>query len=225
MNYLIFVFVLLLELFNEIDSNILFNRSISSIDTDGYSRISKSNFKCLKRLEECSSSGWSLRFKMQLHSMIINDKSDQYLLFSTGADQSYGDGIGINFIQSKPYSYLQFFLKQFYTDQISYRWNLEIDLQINRWIDLVITVQQISSHFGKSFLGTIYIDGYRYNQTIIEQFIEGSTFKYQQIYPRFVTIYANQSGLCSFDQILYYERLLTHEDISQGNSAQFVFFL
>ena len=216
MNDSLYLFILLLTVSNGINTNILFNRSITSIDADGYYRLSNSDYKCLQRLEKCSSTGWSLRFKMRLNSITINEKDHQNLLFSTGGDQAYGDGIVIYLIQSKPYPYLQFTLKEYHTDQISYNWQMEIDLEMNQWIDLVTTIEK---DLGEHYVLTVYVDGYRYDQTILENLIEGSTFKYKEIYPRIVTIYGNESGLCTFDQILYYERLLTDDEISQGNQS------
>lgn len=213
-----------LNIFDKIDEKILFNRSIITEEIDDYYRLSNSDYQCLQRLEECSTTGWSLRFQMRLNSMTIKEKNRQILLFSTGGHEAYGDGIFINLIPSKPRPYLELNLKEYYKGQISYNWLLEMDFEMNQWIDLVTTVKKIPSDIGEHHLLTVYLDGYLYQQTILDNLTEGSIFRYKELYPRVVTIYANQSGLCSFEQILYYERVLTDEEISQGNSSQFVFF-
>ena len=149
--------------------------------------------------------------------MTINEKNRQYLLFSTGGHEAYGDGISIYLIPSKPNPYLQLNLKEYHSGQISYNWLIEMDFEMNQWIDMITTIKKIPSDIGEHHLLTVYLDGYLYQQTILENLTEGSIFKYKELYPRIVTIDGNQSGLCTFDQILYYERLLTDDEISQGN--------
>jgi len=183
---------------------------------DGYYRLSNYEFKCFRQLGICSTHGWSLRLKLRLNSFTILDRERKYLLFSTGAHEPHGDGILIYLYQSKNTSYLEFGLKEFRNDQFAYYWQIEVDLEINNWIDIVITVEEYSTTIGKHHRMTIFCDGYLYKETQIENYTEVFIFKYDQIHSKSAVIYGNDSGLAIFDDIIYYERILTEEEIANG---------
>ena len=150
---------------------------------------------------------------MRLGAMAIGNQERQYLLFSSGAHEAYGDGITMNLVRSKPNFYLELSLKEYYADQVSYYWHLEIDLEMNQWIDMVITIKKYDTHLGPHHVLTVYLDGYLYRETIVENYVESSIFKYEQLYPKVALIYKNHTGLRVFEEITYYERLLTAEEI------------
>jgi hypothetical protein len=196
-----------------IDGKVLLDQSLSSADSDGYYRVSNYDFKCLQRLAECSLNGWSLRFKMRIGAMTFGNQERQQILFSSGAHEAYGDGIVMNLVRSKPNFYLELSLKEYHADQVSYYWHLEIDLEMNQWVDMVITIKKHDTHLGSHHILTVYLDGYLYNETMVENYIESSIFKYEQLYPKVALVYKNDTGLRIFEEIIYYERVLTEEEI------------
>ena len=200
-----------------IDEKILFDPSLSSSDSDGYYRLPDVDFKCLQRLDQCSANGWSLRFQMRLNSMTMDKHQREYQLFSSGGHEVYGDGIIINLIQSKSNSYLEVGIKEYQTDQIAYYWHLEIDVEMDQWIDMVTTIKKLPTHLGQHHILTVYLDGYFYNETVVENFADWSAFRYKQLRPKMINIYGkSHAGLSIFREIMYYEHVLTEEEI--GNS-------
>jgi len=164
----------------------------------------------------CSSHGWSLRFKLRLNSLNIIDRERKYLLFSTGAHEPHGDGILIYLYQSKNTSYLEFGLKEFRNDQFAYYWHIEADLDVNKWIDVVTTIEQHITSVGQHHQMTIYFDGHIYKETQVENYTEVFVFKYDQLHPKIAVIYGNDTGLVMFDEIVYYERILSEEEITDS---------
>ncbi|CAF1009611.1 unnamed protein product [Didymodactylos carnosus] len=177
--------------------------------SDGYYRIPNYDFKCLRRLEMCPT-GWSLRMKLKLNQFPIVDKERKYLLLSTGAHEPHGDGLLVQLYQSKNTSYLEFGIKEFRNDQFGYYWQLEADLETNQWIDVVIVVSMSESNNHRL---NVHFDGYLYRETQVENYTELFVFKYN-IHPTVVQVYANNSGLAIFDQIQYYERILSPNEIA-----------
>lgn len=118
--------------------------------------------------------------------------------------------------QSKNTSYLEFGLKEFRNDQFAYYWQIEVDLEINKWIDVVTIIEEYSSTIGKHHRMIIYFDGYLYRETQVENYTEVFIFKYEQIHSKSAVIYGNDSGLVLFDDIKYYERILNDEEIANG---------
>jgi hypothetical protein len=146
----------------------------------------------------------------------IFDRERKYLLFSTGAHEPHGDGMLIYLYQSKNTSYLEFGLKEFRNDQFAYYWQIEIDLEINKLIDIVTTIEEHSTIIGKHNRMTIFFDGYLYKETQFENYTEVFIFRYDEIHSKSAVIYGNDSGLAIFDDITYYERILTDEEIADG---------
>jgi hypothetical protein len=137
-------------------------------------------------------------------------------LFSTGAHEPHGDGMLIYLYHSKNTSYLEFGLKEFRNDQFAYYWQIEVDLEINKWIDVVTLIEEHSSAIGKHHRMTLFFDGYLYRETQVENYTEVFIFKYEQIHSKSAVIYGNDSGLALFDNVKYYERILTDEEIADG---------
>jgi len=63
---------------------------------------------------------------------------------------------------------------------------------------------------------TIFFDGYLYKETQVENYTEVFIFRYDEIHSKSAVIYGNDSGLAIFDDITYYERILTDEEIADG---------
>jgi hypothetical protein len=206
----------------ELDGKTFLNRSTSSPESigcpnsDSCYRLSNGGFKCIRQLSICSTHGWSLRFKFRLNQLNIFDRERKYLLFSTGAHEPHGDGILIYLYQSKNTSYLEFGLKEFHNDQFAYYWQIEADLEVNKSIDIVTTIQEHVTSIGQHHQMTIFFDGYLYKETQVENYTELFIFQYNQIHPKSAVIYGNDSGLAVFDEITYYERILTEEEIADG---------
>lgn len=201
-----------------LDGKALLNRSTSSLDSNDYYHVSNYEFICLQQLDKCSTQGWSLRFKLRLNPFRTRDREHQYLLFSTGAHESHGDGILIYLYHLKDIAYLEFGLKEFVDDQFAFYWEIEADLEINKWIDIVVVVEQQPSAAGHHYQMKIYFDGYLYKETEIENYKEISIFKYNQIHPKSAVIYGNYSGLANIDDVTYYERILSDEYIANGKN-------
>lgn len=119
----------------------------------------------------------------------------------------------MNLVRSKPNFYLELSLKEYHADQVSYYWHLEIHVEMNQWIDMVIAIKKHDTHLGPHHVLTVYLDGYLYNETVVENYVESSIFKYEQLYPKVALVYKNDTGLRIFEEITYYERLLTAEEI------------
>lgn len=193
------------------------NRSQSSPEPDGFYHLSNYEFKCLRQLAMCSSHGWSLHFKLQLIPFDTVDREKKSLLFTTGAHEPHGDGMLIYLYQSKNTSYLEFGLKEFHNDQFAYYWQIEADLEVNRWVDVVTNVEQQSTSSGEHHQLTVFFDGRIYRETQVENFTEVFIFKYDQLHPKTSIIYGNDSGLVMFDEMMYYERPLAEEEISESS--------
>ena len=118
--------------------------------------------------------------------------------------------------QSKNTSYLDFGLKEFHNDQIAFYWQVEVDLEINKWIDIVIIIQEQTTTTGQHHQMTIYFDGHLYKQTDIDKYTELFVFKYDRLHSKTVVIYGNDSGVAVFKDVTYYERILTPEEIANG---------
>ena len=191
---------------------------MSAVASRGHYRLSNYDFKCFRQLSICSNHGWSLRLQLRLNPFKILDRERKYLLFSTGAHEPYGDGMLIYLYHSKNTSYLEFGLKEFRNDQFAYYWQVEIDLEINQWIDVVTTIEQHHSTIGKHHQMTLFFDGYQYKHTQIENYTEVFVFKYDQIHPTSALVYGNDSALALFDNVTYYERILTDEEIANGEN-------
>lgn len=200
-----------------LDGKVLLNRSTSKADADGFYHLSNFDFKCFRQLAICSSHGWSLRFKFQLNPFTVVDRERKYLLFSTGAHEPHGDGMLIYLYQSKNTSYLEFGLKEFRNDQFAYYWQVEVDLEINRWIDVVTTIQEHVTAVGQHHQMTLFFDGQMYKETQVENYTEVFVFKYDQIHPKEAVVYRNDTGLAMFDEIVYYERVLSAEEIKDSS--------
>lgn len=212
-----FYFIFLLEGKN------LLNRSQQKLESDGFYQISNYDFKCLRQLAACSAHGWSLRFKLFINPFLIIDRERKSLLFSTGAHEPHGDGILIYIYQSKNTSYLEFGLKEFRNDEFAYYWQMEVDLEVNKWVDVVATIKERSTDNGKHNQMTLYFDGRIYKSTQLENYTEVFVFNYDNLHPKIAVIYGNDTGLVRFDEILYYERVLSTEEIASG--IYFVFIL
>jgi hypothetical protein len=224
MKILVFIFLLnnIPIATSQLDGKSLLNRSISSPNSigcpnsDSCYHLSNSDYKCFRQLSICSTDGWSLRFKFRLNKFNILDRERKYLLFSTGAHEPHGDGILIYLYQSKNTSYLEFGLKEFRNDQFAYYWQIEADLEINKTIDIVTTIQQRTTSSGQYDQMNIFFDGYLYKETQVENYTEIFIFQYDQIHPKSTVIYGNDSGLAVFEDITYYERILTDDEIADG---------
>lgn len=199
------------------DGKLLLNRFTSSIDSNGYYRLSNYDFKCLRQLKICSSTGWTLRFKLRLNSFRMAERERKFLLLSTGAHEPHGDGLAISLYQSKNTSYLEFGLKEFRNDQFAYYWQIEVDLEMGQWIDVVTMVKKQPTNNSRHHQMSLFFDGFLYKETQVENYTELFIFEYENIHSKFVTIYGNDSGLVQFRDLTYYERLLTTEEISNGN--------
>jgi len=199
------------------DEKVLLNRSIASPASDDYYRLSNYDFQCFRQLSICSTNGWSLKFRFRLNQLTAVDRERRFLLFSTGAHEPFGDGMLIYLHQSKNTSYLEFGLKEFRNDQFAYYWQIEVELEINRWIDAVTTIQEHVTKTGKHHRMALYFDGFPYKETQVENYTEVFVFKYSQVHPRSAVIYGTGSGIALFDKIVYYERVLTDEEISEGS--------
>lgn len=197
------------------------DRSLTKLDTDGFYHISNYEFKCFRQLSLCSSHGWSLRFKMRLNPFSIVDRERKYLLFSTGAHEPHGDGMLIYLYQSKNTSYLEFGLKQFRNDEFAYYWRIEADLEVNKWIDVVTTIEDRAASTKQHYQMTIFFDGHIYRQTQLENYTEMFIFKYDSLHPKSAVVYGNDTGLALFDEIAYYERILSDEEIANGTFLLF----
>lgn len=198
------------------DGKMLLNRSHSKPDADGYYHLSNYEYKCFRQLSACSSHGWSLRFKLQLNPFTITDRERKYLLFSTGAHEPHGDGMLIYLFQSKNTSYLEFGLKEFRNDQFAYYWQVEVDLEVNKSVDVVTTIEQHVTGIGQHHQMTLFFDGNIYKETQVENYTEVFVFKYEGLHPKVAKIYGNDTGLATFDEIIYYERILSEEEISNS---------
>ncbi|CAF4659905.1 unnamed protein product, partial [Rotaria sp. Silwood1] len=196
------------------DGKTLLNGSISLLDSDDYYRISNDEYKCFRQLSICSTHGWSLRFKLRLNPFHTRDREHKYLLFSTGAHETHGDGILIYLYQLNNIAYLEFGLKEFRDDQFAYYWQIEVDLEIDKWIDVVTIIEQHMTSFNKHYQMKVFFDGYLYKETEIENYKEIFIFKYDQIHSKSTIIYGNYSGVAMIDDMLYYERILTDEEIA-----------
>lgn len=157
-----------------------------------------------------------MRFKLHLNSFIQTDRERKYLLFSTGAHEPHGDGMLIYLYQSKNTSYLEFGLKEFRNDQFAYYWQVEVDLEVNKWVDVVTTIEQNETPIGQHHQMTLFFDGNIYKQSQVENYTEVFVFKYEGLHPKVAMIYGNDSGLAIFDEIVYYERILSEEEILAG---------
>ncbi|CAF3926750.1 unnamed protein product [Rotaria sp. Silwood2] len=184
------------------------------LDSNDYYHISNDEFKCFRQLSICSTHGWSLRFKLRLNPFPTRDREHKYLLFSTGAHETHGDGILIYLYQLNNVAYLEFGLKEFLDDQFAYYWQIEVDLEIDQWIEVVTTIQQHMTSIGKHYQMKVFFDGYLYKETEIENYKEMFIFKYDQIHSKSTIIYGNSSGVATIDDIIYYEKILTDEDIA-----------
>lgn len=202
-----------------LDGRTLFNRSQAKRDADGFYRVSNYDYNCFRQLTVCSSHGWSLRFKLRLNPFQMVERERESLLFSTGAHEPHGDGMSIYLHQSKNNTYLEFGLKEFRNDQFAYFWQTEADLEANTWIDVVTTVAQRVTPFGRHHQMTIYFDGHFYKETQMENYTEVFAFKYTELHPKVAMIYGNETDLAKFDEITYYERVLTDEEIANGEQA------
>jgi hypothetical protein len=200
-----------------LDGRTLFNRSQSNADVDGFHHLSNYEFKCLRQLALCSSHGWSLRFQLRLNSFLSVERERKSLLFSTGAHEPHGDGILIYLYQTKNDSYLEFGLKEFRNDQFAYYWHIEADLELNKSIEVVTNVEQRTTANGKHHQMTIFFDGRLYRETQLENYTEVFVFKYEHLYPKSVIVYGHQPGLAIFNEIIYYERLLSEDEIANSS--------
>lgn len=169
----------------------------------------------------CSETGWSLRFKLRLNPFQILDRERKFLLFSTGAHEPHGDGMAISLYQSKNTSYLEFGLKEFRNDQFAYYWQVEVDLEVRHWIDVVTTIKKQQANIGRHHQMSIFFDGYLYRETQIENYTELFIFEYENIHSKMMTIYGNDSGLVQFRDMTYYERVLTTDEIADGKGKIF----
>ena len=118
--------------------------------------------------------------------------------------------------QSKNTSYLEFGLKEFRDDQFAYYWQLEADLEVSKWVDVVTVIQQQDTASGRRHRMSIFFDGRLYRETQMENYTEVFVFKYDQLHPRATIIYGNDSGLVMFDEMIYYERVLSQDEIANG---------
>ncbi|CAF1258342.1 unnamed protein product [Adineta steineri] len=199
---------------HESDGKILLNRSISSLDSNGHYRLPNYEFLCIQQLSKCSKHDWSLIFQLELNPINIFERERKYLLFSGGAHEPHSDGILIYLYQSKNTSYLDIDFKEFHNDQIAFYWQIEADLEINKSIDVVITIENHATSIGQHHQMTIFFDGYLYKQTEVEKYTELYVFKYEKLHSTSITIYGNDSGVARFDNMIYYERILTDEEIA-----------
>ncbi|CAF0876615.1 unnamed protein product [Rotaria sp. Silwood1] len=219
------VFLILLIVF--IENNIslqtedgipLLDRSQIKPKSDGFYHLSNYKFKCLRQLAMCSSHGWSLRFKLHLNPFTIIDRERKHLLFSTGAHEPHGDGILIYLYQSKNTSYLEFGLKEFRNDEFAYYWQIEADLEVNKSIDVVTTIEKRTTSTGQHNQMTLFFDGHIYKESQAENYTEVFVFKYNNLHPKVALIYGNDTGLAIFDEIVYYERILSEQEIANISS-------
>lgn len=196
------------------------NGSISLLDPNGYYSLPNEEFKCFRRLPICSSHGWSLRLKLRLNPFHTYDRERKYLLFSTGAHEIYGDGLLIYLYQSKKLAYLEFDLKEFpnYDDELAFYWQIEADVETNKWVEITITIAQNMISSGQHYQMKVFFDGYLYKETEIGNYKEIFIFKYNQIHPKSTMIYGNTSGVAMIDNIIYYERILSDEEIANGSN-------
>jgi hypothetical protein len=186
------------------------------LNSDGNYRLSNYEFTCFQQLSFCSSDGWSLRFKLRLNSINGFNREPKYLLFSTGAHEPHNDGILIYLYQTKDTTYMEFGLKEFQNDQFAFYWQVEVDLEVNKWIDIVITIGKQIPSIGQHHQMTMFFDGYLYKQTEVEKYTELVIFKYDKIHSNSVIIYGNDSGVATFRNMTYYERILTEEEIADS---------
>ena len=206
------------------DGKILLDRRRAKADPDGFYHVSNNEYKCLRQLAICATHGWSLRFKLRLNSFQVVDRERKSLLFSTGAHEPHGDGILIHLYQSKNTSYLEFGLKEFRNDQFAYYWQIEADLEVNKWIDVVTNIEQHQTSNGQNHRLTIFFDGRLYRETQMDNYTELFVFKYDHLHPKAALIYANQSSLATFDEMVYYERPLTDEEVANSERREAFFF-
>jgi hypothetical protein len=118
--------------------------------------------------------------------------------------------------QSKNNSYLEFGLKEFRDDQFAYYWQVEVDLEVNKWIDVVTTIEEHATTVGQHHQMTIFFDGHIYKETQVENYTEVFVFKYDGLHPKVAVVYGNDTGLAIFDEIIYYERTLSEEEIADS---------
>ncbi|CAF4229923.1 unnamed protein product, partial [Rotaria sp. Silwood2] len=196
----------------------LLDRSQIKPESDGFYHLSNYEFKCLRQLAMCSSHGWSLRFRLYLNPFTIIDRERKHLLFSTGAHEPHGDGLSIYLYQSKNTSYLEFGLKEFYNDEFAYYWHIETDLEVNKWIDVITTIEERTTSNRQHHQMTLFFDGHIYRDTQVENYTEVFIFKYDNLHPKVAVIYGNDTGLAKFDEIVYYERILSDEEITNVSS-------
>jgi hypothetical protein len=62
----------------------------------------------------------------------------------------------------------------------------------------------------------IFFDGHIYKETQMENYTEVFAFKYNELHPKASVIYGNDRGLVMFNDIIYYERILSEEEIADG---------
>ncbi|CAF0835622.1 unnamed protein product [Adineta ricciae] len=196
------------------DGKVLLDRSRNKPESDGFYYLSNYEFNCFRQLSECSQHGWSLRFKLYLNPFQIVDRERKLLVFSTGAHEPHGDGMSIYLYQSKNTSYLEFGLREFRNDQFAYFWQVDADLEVSKWIDVVAIVDQRVTAFGQHHQMSIFFDGHFYKETQMENYTEVFAFKYAELHPKVVTVYGNDTGLMKFDEFVYYERVLSGEEIT-----------
>ena len=192
------------------------NRSTIFPDSDGYYRLSNYDHRCFRHLKFCASHGWTLRFQLLLNPFDIVDRERKSLLLSTGAHEPHSDGILIYLYQSKNISHLEFGLKEFRNDEFAYYWQVEVDIELGQWIDVVLKIEQKKSSIGEHQMMSLYFDGHFYKETPGENYTELSIFEYEHIYPKSTLIYGNDSGLVIFRDLILYERILTDEEIANG---------
>lgn len=192
----------------------LFNRRDAQADADGFYHVSNYEFRCLRQLAICASHGWSLRFKLRLNRFQVVDRERKSLLFSTGAHEPHGDGMLVYLYQSKNTSYLEFGLKEFRNDQFAFYRQIEADLEVDKWVDVVTNIEQRQTSNGKHHQMTIFFDGRIYRETQLDNYTEVFVFKYDHLHPKAAIIFANDTDLATFDEMIYYERPLTEEEIA-----------
>lgn len=166
----------------------------------------------------CSSNGFSVRLKLFLESIETVERERKILLFSSGAHEPHGDGLIIYLYQTKNVSYFEFGLKEFNDEEFANYWQIEADLEAQRWIDVVVAIGKRET--AKHHQMKIFFDGRFYRETQSENFTEIFVFQYDQVQPKNVLIYGNQSTFVKLDQIFYYETILTAPQIAQGSNRK-----
>jgi hypothetical protein len=59
----------------------------------------------------------------------------------------------------------------------------------------------------------------------VENYTEVFVFKYEQLHPKVTLVYGNDKELAIFDEIVYYERILSEEEIADGLYFDRCFFI